>query len=94
MINLPEAIYEVGERALKSYPIAEVDALDAASDVINPTAPLIVAAELRRLLQKMEKKWLEMRAEDDHSRRSSGLSEGILLIRNRIAELDPKGLTS
>ena len=35
MINLPEAIYEVGERALKSYPIAEVDALDAASDVIN-----------------------------------------------------------
>jgi hypothetical protein len=94
MIDIPDAVYEVGERALKPYPIAEVDALDAASDVINPTAPLIVAAELRGLLREMEKMRLEMRAEDDWARRSSGLSEGILLIRNRIAELDPKGLTS
>jgi hypothetical protein len=53
MIELPEAAYTAGEQALASYPFAQIDHLDAASDVLHAAAPLAVAAELRRLAQEL-----------------------------------------
>jgi hypothetical protein len=78
-LKIPDVVYDVGERALHGYPFAEVDYLDAASDVINNVAPLIVAAELTRLAK-------ELLPEESPNVMWRAISR-------RAVELDPKGLT-
>lgn len=48
-LHIPDEAYSAGEAALRGYPLAEADMLDAASEVLQAAAPAIVAAELRRL---------------------------------------------
>lgn len=60
-------------------------------DAVRAAAPLIVAAELRRLADELDVRREEMRTEDDRTVRSSGLGEGTRRIRERAAELDPQG---
>lgn len=63
--------------------------------VIDAAMPLAFAAELRGLLGQMEMLRLEMRSEAlGKWWATKGLSEGIRLLRDRIAELDPEGLTA
>jgi hypothetical protein len=92
MINLkiPDAAYAAGWEVFRSGQ-SEGVVTDA---VIDAAMPLAFAAGLRELMREMEKIRLEMRQEDDWARRSSGLGEGIRLLRNRIAELDPEGITA
>jgi hypothetical protein len=85
--SIPEAAYEAGERAALPY-VAEVDALDVARDVLRAAAPLIVAAELRRLTDGLEVVAREMAAEDDRNIRSSALGEGIRRLRVRADRYD------
>ena len=47
--DISQESYDAGEAALEGYPIAEVDRLDAASDVLHAGVPIAMASELRRL---------------------------------------------
>ena len=80
-------VYEVGKRAAMAY-VAEVDALDAASDVIHAVVSLDRAAELRSMANQLEVVAREMAAEDDRNIRSSALGEGIRRLRDRADEFD------
>lgn len=93
MINLkiPRAAYaagwEVFLRGQTGGPLTDV--------VIDAAMPLAFAAELRELVRELEAIRAEMRDVDGRTLRSSGLlGTGISVIRNRIAELDPEGLTT
>jgi hypothetical protein len=92
MINLkiPRAAYAAGWNVFRSGQ-REGIVTDA---VIDAAMPLAFAAELRELVHELEAIKAEMRDVDGRTLRSSGLGEGISFIRNRIAELDPEGLTA
>jgi hypothetical protein len=89
-LKIPRAAYAAGWEVFRSGQ-REGIVTDA---VIDAAMPLAFAAELRELVRELEKIRLEMRQEDDWARRSSGLGEGIRLLRDRIAELDPEGVTA
>lgn len=48
-LRIPDRAYEAGEHALQRWPIADSDMIDAASEVIDASADLIVVAELYTL---------------------------------------------
>lgn len=58
---------------------------------LGRAAPLIIAAELRRLADELDQRREQMREEDDRTVRSSGLGEGIRRLRERADELEPTG---
>lgn len=97
MINLkiPAAAYAAGwEVFLRGQ--SEGIVTDA---VIDAAMPLAFAAELRKLLRELETMKQGMREVDTFGSRSAslrsvGLAEGIGLIRDRISELDPEGVTA
>jgi len=86
-LEIPDAVYEAGERAAMPY-VAEVDALDVASDVLHAAVPLIVAAELRRLAAELEAIQQEMRETGERLFYSPGLGEGIRHLRVRADRYD------
>jgi hypothetical protein len=81
-LEIPDAAYARGESPLRHWPIHEVDRLDIASEVLQAAAPLIVAAELRRLAKTWNIEIPVINA--IYVRRS---------LRQRADELDPEGLT-
>jgi len=91
-LGIPDAAYEAGAReALRNDEVDELAAVDVAADILRAAAPLIVAAELRRLTDKLEALAREMAAEDDRNIRSSALGEGVRRLRTRADELDGGG---
>lgn len=48
-LRIPDRAYEAGEHALRGWPIADSDMIDAAGEVIDASADLIVVAELYTL---------------------------------------------
>lgn len=48
-LSIPDAAYDAAERAAGRYFDVQSDARDCAADAIHAAAPLVVAAELRRL---------------------------------------------
>jgi len=44
--DIPDAAYDAGAAAVAGYPIAEVDRLDLASDVLHAAVPHIISAVL------------------------------------------------
>ena len=81
-LKIPEAAYVAGAKA---YDDADPDSrwLDA----IDAAAPLIVAAELRRLLN------IIYTIDSAQCADRSGLDVAEQIIANRMDELDPEGLT-
>ena len=74
---IPDEAYEAGKRA----------ALGVSSDVLRAAAPLIVAGELTRLADELEKLRLDMREADDGTIGAVGLGEALRRMRARADEL-------
>lgn len=90
-LKIPDAAYAAGWEVFRSGQ-SEGIVTDA---VIDAAMPLAFAAELREMLGQMEMLRLEMRSEAlGKWWAAKGLSEGIRLLRDRIAELDPEGVTA
>lgn len=90
-LAIPDAAYDAGKAGLTGYPLADVDKLDVAFLVLPAAAPLIVAAELRRIADTFEATAREWREEDGRSVRSSALGHAVRVLRARADELDPVG---
>jgi len=86
-LEIPDAVYEAGERAAMPY-VAEVDALDVASDVLHAAVPLDRAVELRSVADALGAAQAEMCETDNSRLRSAGVGEAIRYLRVRAARYD------
>jgi hypothetical protein len=87
LIDIPADAYDAGAAALKPYPIAKSDWLDAASDVLHAAVPRILAVELTSLADQMMELAHSMRMEDGQGIRAAGLVEGVAMLRERVLKL-------
>ena len=91
IIEVPQAAYDAGEAALAGYPFAQVDHLDAASDVINAAFPIALAAVYQELVDQLtelaDEKYREAPQVYGAAERAAGLVEGILVIQERIVAM-------
>ena len=86
-LEIPDAVYEAGERAAMPY-VAEVDALGVASDVLHAAVPLDRAVELRSVADVLGAVQQEMRETGERLVCSPGLGEAIRYLRVRAARYD------
>lgn len=89
VIAIPQAAYDAGEIALASYPFAQVDHMDAASDVLHAAVPLVLAAAYTELADQLTELANHKRRSGNLNQtiRAVGLVEGITVIRERAARL-------
>lgn len=79
-LEIPEHVLWKGRDAYYGVDTTQssVDGVEAAIRVV---APLVIAAELRALVDELHRLWL----------RGASLAEGLARVRRRLAERDPDG---
>lgn len=87
VLHIPDVAYEMGVSAAATY-VAESDALDVASDVLHAGAPLIVAAELRRIADEIEADVAEALRHLGPDESDGGAHDAAAVLRERADELD------
>jgi hypothetical protein len=88
-VQIPNQAYDAGLDALVHYPLGLDDRLGAVDEVLHAAAPVIVVAELRRLMEELTEAYLAAIEFDKKSARATGISAAALKIQHRITELDP-----
>jgi hypothetical protein len=86
-MEIPDEAYEAASAAISDWPMASSDAYDCASTAVQAAAPLIVAAELDRLMDgDIDAVRIGFR-QANRFNRASAVEHVQRLIRERAAEL-------
>lgn len=86
-LEIPDAAYTAGESVAVDF-VAESDAIDVASDILRAGAALIVAAELRRMADRIEADVAEARRHLGPDESDGGAHDAVSALRERADELD------
>jgi hypothetical protein len=92
-LEVSERAYEAGERAAGELNPRIASFRLQLDTAVEASAPIIVAAELRRQADDLHELRQTIREEVGRSIRSSAMTEGISRLRKRANELDPDGMT-